>query len=38
MADEDFDSQLGHWIAVFRDHGRPERELPPYSQETDEED
>jgi len=31
MEDDDFDSQLAHWITVFRDHGRPARALPPYA-------
>jgi hypothetical protein len=33
----DFDDPLLHWLEVFRDHGRPERDLPEYGREMEEE-
>ena len=32
-----FRGALGHWLAAFRDHGRPPRELPSYGRETESE-
>ena len=31
LHDAEFNRQLDHWMTVFRDHGRPERDLPRYS-------
>jgi hypothetical protein len=32
---EEFEGTLLHWIDVFKDHGRPDRDLPEYSREMD---
>jgi len=31
LHDAEFNDQLDHWMTVFRDHGRPERDLPTYT-------
>lgn len=38
MAEVGFDDQVSHWLTVFRDHGRPARNLPTYSQRVEEEE
>jgi len=41
LAGGGFGARLGHWLTVFRDHGQPERDLPPVrraSEEDPEED
>jgi len=38
MAEAGFDDFISHWLAVFRDHGRPERDLPAYSRHAEEDE
>ncbi len=33
-----FDPRLDHWLTVFRDHGRPERDLPPVQRFSEEDE
>ena len=38
LHDAEFNGQLDHWMTVFRDHGRPERDLPRYSRNENDDD
>jgi hypothetical protein len=33
-----FDGRLDHWLTVFRDHGRPERDLPAVKRLSEEDE